>query len=251
MDTKAVATQPRPIENTPKRRSSYVAPTTFYEAPLSELLAYADRTITKQQESLFKKPEENDPIIFWSGNIDLLKMPSVSVIGARSVTADGRARARKVAKGLASAGVVVTSGLAKGVDTAAHSGALEANGKTIAVIGTPLNKAYPAENSQLQQIIYNEHLLISQFYPGQRTFQSDFPKRNRLMAALSDASVIVEASDTSGTLHQAAECIRLGRWLFIMRSVVEDERLTWPKRFLDNPKTVVLTSVDEIISRIA
>lgn len=251
MGTKAVATQQRPMESTLKRRSGYVTPTSVYETPLSELLAYAGRSITKQQESLFRKPEENDPIIFWSGNIDHLKLPSVSVIGARSVTNEGRARARRVARGLSSAGVVVTSGLAKGVDTEAHCGALETNGRTIAVIGTPLNKAYPAENSQLQQIIYSDHLLISQFYPGQRTFQSDFPKRNRLMAAISDASVIVEASDTSGTLHQAAECIRLGRWLFIMRSVVEDEKLTWPKRFLDSPKTVVLTSVDDILTRIA
>ncbi len=250
MGTKTLVAQQRHTESTFNRRSRYVEPASIVETPLSELLAHAGRSITKQQESLFRKPEENDPVIFWSGNIDLLKLPSVSVIGARSVTDEGRARARRVAKGLALAGVVVTSGLAKGIDTAAHSGVIEAGGKTIAVIGTPLNKAYPAENSQLQETIYTDHLLISQFHPGQRTFQSDFPKRNRLMAAISDASVIVEASDTSGTLHQAAECIRLGRWLFIMRSVVENEKLTWPKRFLDNPRTIVLTSVNDILNRI-
>ncbi len=71
------------------------------------------------------------------------------------------------------------------------------------------------------------------------------------MAALSDATVIVEASDTSGTLHQAAECQRLGRWLFIMKSVVEDAKLTWPKSFLGKPKTAVLGSTHELIDAIA
>ena len=246
-----VVTQRRDVEKEPKNRSGYIGPATTYQTPLNELLSYAGRTVSKQQESLFRKPEESDLTVFWAGKLDLLKLPSVSVIGARNVSDEGRARARRVARELSTAGVVVTSGLAKGVDAEAHYGALDSGGSTIAVIGTPLNKAYPAENSKLQQAIYTDHLLISQFHPGQRTYQSDFPKRNRLMAALSDASVIVEASDTSGTLHQAAECIRLGRWLFIMRSVVEDEKLMWPKRFLSNPKTIILTSVSDILNRIA
>ncbi|MDK1480386.1 DNA-processing protein DprA [Sinorhizobium sp. 6-117] len=205
----------------------------------------------KEQQGLFKKAEERDPIIFFAGDLNLLKAKSISVIGARSVSSEGILRATRISRELASAGVVVTSGLAKGVDTAAHIAAIGAGGRTISVIGTPLDKAYPAENADLQRDIYEHHLLVSQFHPGQRTFQSDFPKRNRLMAALSDGSVIVEASDTSGTLHQAAECVRLGRWLFIMRSVIENRTVSWPGRFLDNPKTVVLTSVEDILSRIA
>jgi DNA processing protein len=160
-------------------------------------------------------------------------------------------RARKSAAQLANFDVVVTSGLAKGVDISAHRGAIESNGKTIAVIGTPLDKAYPAEHAETQQEIYQNHLLISQFQPGTRTFPSDFPKRNRLMAALTDASIIVEASDTSGTLHQASECVRLNRWLFIMKSVAENPALEWPQKFLKEERVVVLGDVSDVVSRIA
>jgi DNA processing protein len=217
---------------------------------LGELLAYAGRSISTEQEGLFKKPEERDPIIFYAGDVSLVRKPSISVIGARGASDEGLARAERIARELARAGVVVTSGLAKGIDASAHTAAIAAGGRTVAVIGTPLEKAYPAENARLQQVIYQDHLLISQFHPGQRTYPSDFPKRNRLMAALSDGSVIVEASDTSGTLHQAAECARLGRWLFIMKSVVENEELSWPQRFLGHPKTVILASAEDILSRI-
>lgn len=232
------------------RGSGYVSPPLVQEWHLSELLSLARRTINEDQKSLFSRPEERDPLIYCAGDIELLTKPCISVIGARSVSEEGRARATRVARELARAGVVVTSGLAKGVDTSAHQGAIDAGGSTIAVIGTPLDKVYPAENASLQETIYGRHLLISQFRRGERTFQSDFPKRNRLMAALSDGSVIVEASDTSGTLHQAAECVRLGRWLFIMQSVVDNDKLSWPARFLDNPKTVVLNKIEDILSRV-
>ncbi|WP_260696571.1 DNA-protecting protein DprA [Rhizobium laguerreae] len=233
------------------RAPAYTPPLSVSSMPLGEMMEYAGRPMPKELEGLFKKAEERDPIIFFAGDLSLLKIKSISVIGARSVTSEGLARAARISRELASAGLVVTSGLAKGVDTAAHTAAIAGGGRTVSVIGTPVDKAYPAENAALQREIYEHHLLVSQFHPGQRTFQSDFPKRNRLMAALSDGSVIVEASDTSGTLHQAAECIRLGRWLFIMRSVVENPALSWPARFLGNPKTVVLTSVQDILSRIA
>src|SRR5205814_51885 len=110
---------------------------------------------------------------------------------------------------------VIVSGLARGIDTAALMGAIEKGGRTVAVIGTPLDKAYPAENADLQTEIYSHHLLVTPFRIGEQVFKANFPKRNRVMAAISDATVIIEASDTSGTLHQAAECEKLGRWLFI------------------------------------
>jgi predicted Rossmann fold nucleotide-binding protein DprA/Smf involved in DNA uptake len=141
----------------------------------------------------------------------------------------------------------VVSGLAKGVDTAALQSALESGGRTAAVIGTPLDKAYPVENARMQERLWSEHLLMTPFRVGEQTFKGNFPKRNRVMAAVSDATVIVEASDTSGTLHQAAECGRLGRWLFIMRSVAEDSSLTWPAKFIDKPNVAVLASTQDIL----
>ena len=144
----------------------------------------------------------------------------------------------------------MVSGLAYGVDTVAHTTAIETGGRTIAVIGTPLDKASPAENKRLQEEIYREHLLISQFAEGSRIFPSSFPQRNKLMATLTDATVVMEASDTSGTLHQAAECTRLKRWLFIAKSVVDDPALSWPKDFLRYETCVPLRNVSDITSRI-
>jgi DNA processing protein len=109
---------------------------------------------------------------------------------------------------------------------------------------------YPAENASLQELIYREHLLVSQFEEGQRVFKSNFPERNRTMAAISDGSVIIEASESSGTLHQAIECQKLGRWLGIAKSVVEDPKLTWPERFLSYEKCIVLDDTDAFISKV-
>ncbi len=188
--------------------------------------------------------------VFYAGDLSFLKRTCVSVIGARDVSEKGAARARNVARGLVDNGFVVTSGLAKGVDVEAHRATLDEGGDTIAVIGTPLEKSYPIENADMQMEIYSHHLLISQFRPGERTFPSDFPKRNRLMAALTDASVIVEASDSSGTLHQAVECVNLGRWLFIANSVIADDRLEWPKKFAKYDRCVALKDISDITSRL-
>ncbi len=185
--------------------------------------------------------------LWCAGDTSLVERKAVAVVGTRAVTPEGAARARRLARELSEAGIVVVSGLAKGVDTEALTAAIGAKTKVIAVIGTPIDKAYPAENKQLQELIYSDHLLISQFKPGTRVFPSHFPVRNRLMALLTDASVIVEAGETSGTLHQAAECVRLGRWLFIARSVVDNPGLSWPKTFLSYEKCRVLAETADIL----
>jgi len=188
--------------------------------------------------------------VHFAGDLVLLDAPAVSVVGSRDASARGLARASRLARELSTAGVTVVSGLAKGIDTAAHTAAIEAGGRTVAVIGTPLDRCYPSENAQLQMEIYEKHLLISQFSWGSRTYPSDFPKRNRLMSALTDATVIVEASDTSGALHQAVEALKLGRWLFIAKSLVESSSVVWPRRFISNERCVVLDSTSDVVNRI-
>lgn len=172
--------------------------------------------------------------------------PRLAIVGSRDASTEGVRRSAKLAWTLASHGVVIVSGLAKGIDRAAHEGAIQAGGRTIAVLGNSLARCYPAEHARLQEEIYERHLLVSQFPAGQRTHKSDFVKRNRTMALLSHASVIVEAGDGSGTLSQAAETQRLGRPLFIMRSVLERPGLEWPRRFLDAGATV-LESTEQVL----
>jgi DNA processing protein len=174
----------------------------------------------------------------------------VAVVGSRVISERGLARTRRFVAELVEAGVVVASGLAAGIDTAAHQTCIDCGGRTIGVVGTPLDRAYPAENAALQESVYSDHLLVSPFPIGSRVLRSNFPQRNKLMAALSDATVILEAGDTSGSLHQAAECQpnRLDRWLFIAREVVEDTRLTWPRRFLGGPKVRVLEGTQDLLA---
>jgi DNA processing protein len=234
-----------------KAEAKYRAPSMIFEMGVSELLKGTPRAaLTAPQLELLASvttKHGNEAQLFVAGNVDLLQRNCVSIIGARDATDNGKARARRLAKELAKADVVVMSGLADGIDTQALESALKHQGQVIGVIGTPLDKAYPAKNKQLQELIYRDHLLVSQFEVGEQTFQSNFPKRNRLMALLSDATVVIEATDSSGTLHQAAECVRLGRWLFIARNVVENPELAWPKRFEQYENFRVLDSTEELI----
>jgi len=120
-----------------------------------------------------------------------------------------------------------------GIDTIGHKTAIKNGGKTIAVIGTPLDKTYPKENTELQEEIMKNHLVISQYQVGHKTTRKDFVFRNRTMALISDASVIVEAGESSGSLYQGWETLRLGKQLFICKSVVQNPKLKWPKEMLE------------------
>jgi len=172
--------------------------------------------------------------IFVAGNHALLteERLRVSVVGTREPTEDGVKRTRSLVQTLVSRQIIVVSGLAKGVDTIAHTTALNGGGETIAVLGTPLNVFYPAENRELQRRIMRDHLAVSQFPIGMHVGTKGFPIRNRTMALLSDATIIIEAGDGSGTLHQGWEALRLGRPLFLLESLVKDPNLTWPKEMI-------------------
>jgi DNA processing protein len=173
------------------------------------------------------------PVLYAAGDASLLLTGRrVAVIGTRDPSPEGAARSRRLARELVRDGVTVVSGLAKGIDVNAHTAAIEAGGRTIAIIGTPLDRVYPAEHAELQELLCREHLVVSQFKVGERTYQASFLARNKTMARVAHVSVIVEAGETSGSHSQAREAQRLGRTLFLMRSVVESKALKWPAEFL-------------------
>ncbi|MBB5442078.1 MULTISPECIES: DNA-processing protein DprA [unclassified Paraburkholderia] len=161
---------------------------------------------------------------------------SVAVVGTRTPSDDGLRRARKLVKMLVQEDFTIFSGLAAGIDTVAHTTAIEAGGRTVGVIGTPITESYPRQNAELQRRIARDFLLVSQVpilrytrqtFRGNRLF---FPERNATMSALSDATVIVEAGETSGTLTQARAAIHQGRKLFILDSCFRNPALTWPAK---------------------
>ena len=186
------------------------------------------------------------PEKLWAaGDLTLLHDTTrVAIVGTRSPSANGLNRSKRLAKALVSNGVVVVSGLARGIDRSAHETAIALGGRTIAVLGTPLDQCSPAEHRELQAQIASEHLALSQFAPGTRTYPSSFPARNRTMALISHATVIIEAGKKSGTISQAWEAIRLGRELFLTRWMVEESGLDWPQELLDYGARVLADEED-------
>lgn len=172
--------------------------------------------------------------LFAAGHTEWLRRsPRVAIVGARKASADGLKRAARLARILVQHDATIISGLAEGIDHAAHTTAIEAGGRTIAVIGTPLDEAYPAKHRELQTRLMSEHLVVSQFPSGMPTTRKNFPLRNRTMALICEASVIVEAGDGSGSLSHGWEALRLARPLFLLASQFERTDLAWPKQMVD------------------
>jgi DNA processing protein len=168
--------------------------------------------------------------LFLAGKYRLpLLHPRVAIIGTREPSEEGRKAASSIASALAEKGVTIVSGLARGIDTAVHTAAIEAEGYTIAVLGTPLSRVNPPSNAELQHRIMLSHLAVTQFSERDPVFPSNFVIRNRTMAMVADASVIVESGNTGGSLSQGWETLRLGRPLFVHDREFSKPSLTWPK----------------------
>ena len=183
-----------------------------------------------------KNPPE---LVYYQGTWDLLFFPKlVAVVGTRNPTGEGKSRARRLVQALVRDGVTIVSGLAKGIDKIAHKTCLDEGGNTIGILGTPLTRTYPSQHRELQAHIAKEHLLVSQVPVNRYEMQVNpthnrhfFPERNNVMSALTDATIIVEAGETSGTLVQAKAAIEQGRLLFILDSCFQNVDINWPRKF--------------------
>lgn len=191
-------------------------------------------------------------LFYYQGFWDLVYTQGISVVGTRTPSEEGVKRAKRLVKALVDAKYTIYSGLAAGIDAAAHQAAIECNGFTIAVTGTPLWLSYPKENAELQKEIIRNHLLISQVpivsyeKKGINFTRLFFPERNITMAALSKATIIVEAGETSGTLKQAKAALKQGRKVFILNNNFENPHLTWPKK-LEESGAIRVHDVDDIL----
>lgn len=198
---------------------------------------------------VFNKP----PLLFiagqWREEQDSL---SVAVVGTRKPSPQGVKRAQLAARKLAKAGITVISGLAAGIDAAAHAAALDAGGRTVAVMGTGIDRIYPDGNHQLaERIIRSGGALLTQFFPGQPPTQWTFPMRNVVMSGLSLATLIIEASETSGARQQARHALQHGRTVFLAASLVRAH--PWARKMVDvgydGAQALVVDSVDEVVDR--
>lgn len=195
-----------------------------------------DVVLVKKGDDIYSKllacTKEAPPYLFLKGNVHLLNEKSVCVVGSRNASQDSMLKTKRIVKSLIKRNIVVNAGLAKGIDTATHQSALENGGRTIAVIGTPINQYYPKENRELQIEIEKKGLVVSQFPPCNQVYRWNFPIRNATMSGLSLATIIMEAGETSGALKQADYALKQGRDVLIPQSAIHNPLIQWPQKYV-------------------
>ena len=215
----------------------------------------SDVVLSKKGDEIYSKllmmTEEAPPYLFLKGNVNLLNEKSVCVVGSRNASNESIQKTEKIVKSLIKRNIVVNAGLAKGIDTATHAAALNNGGKTIAVIGTPINQFYPKDNRELQERIEKDGLLVSQFPPCNPVNRWNFPTRNGVMSGISLATIIMEAGETSGALKQADYALKQGRDVLIPKSAVDSTLISWPRKYIDKGASEFKTLKDvlEILNR--
>jgi DNA processing protein len=187
---------------------------------------------------------DRPPIVFIRGDLTPRDANAVAVVGARKATSAGVAKATAIAQHLVEQNFTVVSGLAAGIDTAAHTATLSRNSRTLAVIGTGLARTYPPENHALQQEIATRGAVISQFWPDAPPSKRSFPMRNAVMSGITLATVVVEASETSGSRIQARLALAQGRPVFLLETLVQEQQ--WAQEMAQRPGTHVIDAPQEI-----
>jgi DNA processing protein len=204
-----------------------------------EVLTVLDDDYPENLRAVYDRP----PLIFVIGALTPADTRAVAVIGSRQPSPSGIHRARVVAQALIASGYTIVSGLAAGIDTAAHTTALEAGARTVAVLGTGVRRCYPAENAVLQERIAVEGAVLSQFWPDAGPTRVSFPMRNAVMSGLALATLIVEAGPRSGARIQARRALGHGRPVLLFDSLLAQQ---WTRDLSRRPGTHVVNSPDEV-----
>ncbi len=204
-----------------------------------ELLTVLDARYPENLRAVYDRP----PFLFMAGELEPGDARSVAVIGSRRASSDGVHAAEMIAAQLAAGGYTVVSGLAAGIDTAAHRATLQAGGRTVAVIGTGLRHSYPPANARLQFQIAADCAVVSQFWPEAPPSRRSFPMRNAVMSGITLGTVIVEASQTSGARIQARLALSQGRPVFLWRPLLSQG---WARELASRPGTHVVDTAGQI-----
>ena len=204
------------------------------QSPGASFYCYLDSGFPPQLRTVWDFP----PFVFLKGDEKPVNSSSddrgVCIVGSRKPHPDSVRATKWIARGLVERGITIISGLAEGIDRAAHSAALDMGARTVGVIGTGIDKYYPASSRSIQQRMENgEGMVISQFKPGASPTRSSFPMRNGLMSAYGEATIIVEASEKSGTRHQAKQAVKHGRPLILSPQVARET--SWGRELSTDP----------------
>src|SRR5206468_1538900 len=188
-------------------------------------------------------------VLFHVGRRELLNRPSVAIVGSRNATPQGIENSRAFAAALADAGITIVSGLAIGIDAAAHEGALRHDGSTIAVVGTGLDRVYPARHRELARSISTRGALLSEYPPGTPTLKENFPRRNRLLSGMVRGVLVIEATLSSGSLITARLAGEQGRDVFAMPGSIHSPFSKGPHRLIREGAKLVETA-DDVLAEI-
>ena len=209
--------------------------------PNRHLLTLEDAAFPQTLRQLDQIP----PMLWVEGSLEALSDPQLAIVGSRNCTRGGASNARDFAKHLSASGLTISSGLALGIDAAAHEGTLASAGVTVAVLGNGLDKIYPRENSPLaQQILANGGTLVSEYPPGVPPDRHRFPARNRLIAALSLGTLVVEAAERSGALITARLAAELGREVFAIPGSIHNPMAKGCHRLIREGAKLIDASAD-------
>lgn len=190
--------------------ASLEAATTWLNDPFNHIVTLADAEYPQSLLNIADPPF----LLYVKGRLDLLNARSLAIVGSRNATNQGLRNAEAFAKSASDAGLCVISGMAHGIDAAAHQGSLQGTGSTVAVVGTGLDKVYPAANRDLAHQLAQRGAIISEFPLGTPPLASNFPRRNRIISGLSEGCLVVEASLQSGSLITARMALEQGRDVF-------------------------------------
>lgn len=204
------------------------------------LLTVLDPDYPANLRSIWNRP----PILFVSGSLEAADDRAVAVVGSRRASREGINQAERFASRVSEVGYTIFSGLAAGVDAAAHRAALERGARTVAVIGTGLRRQYPKDNAALQQEIGRRAAVLSQFWPDQPPTKQTFPMRNAVMSGLARATVVIEAGETSGARMQARLAREHGRPVFLLDSLTNQQ---WARDAAEHPGTQFVREPEEVV----
>lgn len=183
-------------------------------------------------------------VLFVKGSLEVFTKPAVAIVGSRKCTLKGRETAREFAKELARHGVAVISGLAKGIDSEAHQGALEAAGETVAVLGCGADICYPAENQKLFEEIPHNGALVTEYAVGAKPYPGNFPRRNRIISGLCDILLVVEAGQKSGALITVETAVNQGREVRCIPGDIHSPNSLGVNNLIRDGAKVVLSAAD-------
>lgn len=227
-----------------------IAPAEIAEREIARVTALGARHIFSDEDDyspLLREVEGAPPVIVVRGDTAMLRRPCVAIVGARNASAIACRFARQLAANLAGQGVTVVSGLARGVDTAAHIGAL--GGSTVGVIASGIDIAFPSENAALQEKIASDQLLIAEQPPGTEPFARHFPSRNRIIAGLAHGTVVIEAAPKSGSLITARRAGDYGREVMAVPGSPLDPRAQGCNQLIRDGATLIQT-IDDVMEAI-